>query len=99
MREHEQPGHDVRRIEISRILGKRLEVPLVALTRPASPGFVAHTVGMPVLGYGDDAADAVEVLTRGIEQMCLSGEFPDIRARLEELLLTNGLTAGDAGGR
>ena len=74
------------RIEIRRLLGRQLKKPLVAVVEPAKPGFVAHAAGISVFGYGDDAAEAVEVLKQGIESICRDEGFLDLRATIQRML-------------
>jgi hypothetical protein len=81
------------RIEIQRLLGRRLKTPLVATVESADLGFVAHTVGISVFGYGDDAAEAIEILKEGLENMCRN-ESLDRRAAVERMLLLANLMAG-----
>ncbi len=87
------------RIEIHRLLGKQLKMPLVALVEPAQPGFVAHAPGISVFGYGDDAAEAVEVLKQGIESVCKDEGFLDLRDAIQRMLLLDNLMAGRNGKR
>jgi hypothetical protein len=87
------------RIEIHRLLGKQLKMPLVALVEPAQPGFVAHAAGISVFGYGDDAAEAVEVLKQGIESVCKDEGFLDLRDAIQRMLLLDNLMAGRNGKR
>jgi hypothetical protein len=82
------------RIEIRRLLGRRLKTPLVATVESADPGFVAHTEGISVFGYGDAAAEAIKALKEGIENMCRSDEFLDRRAKVERMLLLANLMTG-----
>ena len=87
------------RIEIHRLLGEQLKMPLVALVEPAQPGFVAHAAGISVFGYGDDAAEAVEVLKQGIESICQDEGFLDLRDAIQRMLLLDNLMAGRNGKR
>jgi hypothetical protein len=85
------------RIEIRRLLGRQLKMPLVALVEPAQPGFVAHATGISVFGYGDNAAEAVEVLKEGIESICRDEGFLDLRDAIQRMLLLDNLMAGGNG--
>ncbi len=87
------------RVEIDRLLGKQLKMPLIAVIEPAQPGFVAHAAGISVFGYGDDAAEALEVLKEGIENICRGEGFLDLRATIQRLLLLDNLKAGGNGTR
>ena len=89
--EESTPG----RIEIDRILGKRLKKPLVAIVEPARPGFVAHAAGISVFGYGDDTDEALEVLKEGIESVCRDEGFLDLGAEIQKMLLLENLMAGE----
>ena len=85
------------RIEIRRLLGRRLKTPLVAIVEPVQPGFVAHASGISVFGYGDNAAEAVEVLKEGIENICQDERFLDLRNAIQRMLLLDNLMAGGNG--
>ncbi len=87
------------RIEIHHLLGRQLKNPLVAVVEPAQPGFVAHAAGISVFGYGDDAAEAIEVLKQGIESICRGEGFLDLRATIQRLLLLDNLKAEGNGRR
>jgi hypothetical protein len=82
------------RIEIRRLFGRPLNMPLVAEVEPAHPGFMAHAVGISVFGYGGAAAEAIKALKEGIEDMCRGEEFLDRRATAERMLLLANLMAG-----
>ena len=89
-----------RRIEIRRLLGRQLRMPLVAEVEAARPGFVAHAAGISVFGYGDNAAEAVEVLKEGIENICQEEGFLDLRNKIQRMLLLDNLkTGGNGSGR
>ena len=81
-----------RLIEIHRLLGRRLKTPLVATVESADPGFVAHSAGVCVFGYGDDAAEAIEILKEGLENMCWN-ESLDLRGTIQRMLLLENLSA------
>jgi hypothetical protein len=80
-------------VVISRLLGKQLKVPLVALVESVNPGCMAHAADISVFGYGCDDAEAVEVLKQGIESICLGEEFPDLRATIHRMVLPENLMA------
>ncbi len=82
------------RVEIRRLLGRQLKMPLVAEVEAAKPGFVAHAAGISVFGYGDNAAEAVEVLKEGIESICREDGFLDLRDAIQRMLLLDNLKAG-----
>ena len=84
-------------VEIRHLLGKQLKIPLVAVVEPVNPGFVAHAAGISVFGYGDVAHEAVEVLKQGIEHLCRSEGFLDLRATIQKILLLANLVAGEEG--
>ncbi len=75
------------RIEIRRLLGRQLKMPLVAVVEAVEPGFVAHAAGISVFGYGDNADEAIEVLKEGIESICRGEGFFDLRATIQRMLL------------
>jgi len=83
------------RIEIQRLLGRRLKTPLVATVESADLGFVAHTVGISVFGYGDDAAEAIDALKQGVEDICRNEGFLELRASIQRRLLLENLVAGE----
>ncbi|MGD0229634.1 MAG: hypothetical protein ABSC19_04645 [Syntrophorhabdales bacterium] len=83
------------RIEIRRLLGRQLKMPLVAVVEPVPPGFMAHVSGIAVFGYGDDDAEAIDVLKQGIEDICQGDGFLDLRASIQRMLLLANLMAGD----
>ena len=87
------------RVEIRRLLGKQLKMPLVAVVEQAQPGFVAHATGISVFGYGDDASEALEVLKQGIESVCKDEGFLDLRDAIQRMLLLDNLMAGRNGKR
>lgn len=82
------------RMEISRLFGRPLNMPLVAVVERTDPGFTAHAVGISVFGYGEAAAEAVKALKQGIESMCQDEECFDRRAMVERMLLLTNLMAG-----
>ena len=79
-------------ITIRHLMGRQLRVPLTATVEAARPGFVAYVTGICVFGYGDDAAEAVEVLKQGIENMCRNPEFHDLQPSIQRILLLDNLT-------
>jgi hypothetical protein len=81
-------------MEIRRLLGRRLNRPLVAVVEPVQNGFMAHAAGISVFGYGDDAAEAVEVLKQGIESICRDEGFLDLRDAIQRTLLLDNFMAG-----
>ncbi len=81
-------------IEIRRLLGRQLKMPLVAVVEPVRPGFKAHAAGIPVFGYGCDAMEALEVLKAGIEGIYRGEEFPDLRSAIRRMFLPENLVAG-----
>lgn len=83
-----------RRVEIHNLLGKQLRMPLVAGVQATHPGFMAHTEGIAILGYGDDAAEAVEALKEGIEGICQNQESIDLRCMIQRMLLLDKLHGG-----
>jgi hypothetical protein len=80
-----------RSVEIRRLFDRRLKTPLIATVEPTAPGFAAHTEGLPVFGYGDDPAEAVQALKEGIEGIYGDEEFLDLRARVQRMLLLQNL--------
>jgi hypothetical protein len=82
-------------IEIRRLLGRQLKIPLVAVAEPVHPGFVAHVAGISVFGYGDAAAEAIEVLEQEIESLCRNEGFLDLRATVQRTLLLANIMAGE----
>ncbi len=74
------------RVEISHLLGKPLKPSLVAVVEPVKCGFAARATDLSVVGYGDDPAQAVEVLRQGIESMYESEEFLDFRYAIQSML-------------
>ena len=74
------------RVEISHLLGMPLRTSLVAVVEPVNCGFAARAADFRVIGYGDDAAQAVEVLRQGIESMYESEEFLDFRYAIQSML-------------
>ena len=83
-----------RSFEIRRLFDRRLKTPLIATVEPADPGFAAHAEGLSVFGYGDDPAEAIQVLKEGIEGIYGDEEFLDLRARVQRILLLENLAAG-----
>ena len=75
------------RIEIRRLLGRQLRMPLTAAVEPVDSGFVAHAPGVSVFSYGYDAVETIEVLKRGIESIYGGEEFPDMKAVIRGMLL------------
>lgn len=87
-----------RRIEIRRLLGRQLKMPLVVVVEPVNTGFMAHAVGISIFGYGYDAIEALEVLKRGIESIYRGEEFPDLRAVIQGMFMPENLVAGQERG-
>jgi len=81
-------------IEIRRLLGRQLKMPLAVVVEPVDSGFMAHAAGISIFGYGYDAIDALEVLKRGIESTCQGEEFLDLRAAIQGMFLPKNLMAG-----
>ena len=75
------------RIEMRRLLGRQLDVPLVVVVEPVSPGFVARAAGISVFGYGHDAVEAIEVLKEGMENIYKGEEFPDLQAAIRRMFV------------
>ena len=80
-------------MEIRRLLGRRLNRPLVAVVEPVQNGFMAHAAGISVFGYGYDAIEALGVLKQGLESIYRGEEFLDLRAMIRGMLLPESLTA------
>ena len=74
------------RVEISHLLGMPLRTSLVAVVEPAKCGFAARATDFSVVGYGDDPAQAVEVLRQGMESMYESEEFLDFHYAIQSML-------------
>ncbi|MGD0231208.1 MAG: response regulator [Syntrophorhabdales bacterium] len=78
-------------VEICNLLGRQLKRPLVVVVEPTHPGFAAYVAGIPVFGYGDDAAEAMKVLKEGIEGICQNEESLDLRATIQRMFLLDDL--------
>ncbi len=90
-RQRKIEGSIARSVEIRRLFDRRLKTPLIATVEPADPGFAAHAEGLSVFGYGDNAAEAIQVLKEGIEGIYGDEEFLDLRARVQRMLLLENL--------
>jgi len=66
-----------RRVEIRNVFSvklrllpsKRLDPPLDIIVEQDDGGFIARPVGLPLYGYGEDANEAIEMLSREIESL------------------------------
>jgi hypothetical protein len=81
-------------VVIRRLLATQLKMPLVALVESVNPGCMAHAADISVFGYGRNDAEAVEVLKQGIERICPGEEFPDLRATVHRMVLSENPIAG-----